>query len=923
MENNDLLEQVLNEVKSADYEKVLAFNTILKVEDNEDILNFFINESTPILKKYYNETIIENEEFNIVLFTLAWITFNHYDGNFWDAVRDSFAPLYEDIGNDQRLENKIRSLVSRQDKYSDSRHVTHVIVHAGIPRNFLLDFFDLMFDIYKINFNSYVGDDESLYEILLDTIIGIYPLLSDKNTLDSDELSVNVTKKTYKLIKYTKLGILTYLDSYMAIMKMVMYLIDAWNWNYYLETDLPKVLVDKFNDWVKERDPKRTNDISRSDYISKPTLRLSEDAKSVYAVFSDFRLRNFDPQKVDDVTVQYIDENTSRFLDKSEFKIIEQVGYYKVDINPYKIENPFIKPQFIIKYGEEEIGNTGDKLYRTYILFNKARKEIQNMREYSDLVYIVYPTDQVFRGEGINVPISYEFYKMNIFSANPQLVYYLDDEIICFTNKINVGVYGEKIDGLTGYINNSQVDVYKKIDRIVFAHIASIEQLSLKINGHIHELDSFNVNYIKNGSFYYYNLVFEDGFFRSNIYSVSLLSKVEKYENLKTEKFIVDNDFTIKFDDTLNKLIKNIDLRSSFKPVSRKYNFYDFRVNTYFTIPFKIGFNELIYEINPFIRRYKWDVNEQWNLLEDLEIGDHKYLYVASKKSTLKLYNSNYNVLPDPLKSEKEDNYSKFELLPLIDFKNNNKYLYFRIEEEGQISSLYRLYLQQLVVAHTVKLELNNRVKFIFDIKNFIPNTLDLYILKNGKEVQHIALIDPFIMINNIALFKKYDFKINQRPNILLGLNKQILYKFTYVYSDATKLSGHVFKVRTGYINNSKTKDDVRVSLRNENELKVKFKHRVKAVPYEYSSFNGNNKLIYECELYRLNKLRDYRRVDPNNPHYILINSRRDEPIISFEIEDINGEGGMELFDDVTFPNVPKYDLYALYFEIDIERDLL
>lgn len=72
-------------------------------------------------------------------------------------------------------------------------------MNAIVPAAFLPDYFDFIFDIYKINFNYSLND--KLYE----EFSFIFNGLKDSISTDDDLLNVNVTRKTYRLIKQQRI----------------------------------------------------------------------------------------------------------------------------------------------------------------------------------------------------------------------------------------------------------------------------------------------------------------------------------------------------------------------------------------------------------------------------------------------------------------------------------------------------------------------------------------------------------------------------------------------------------------------------------------------------------------------------------------------------------------------------------------------
>ena len=131
----------------------------------------------------------------------------HYDGNFYKHVRETYKTLYR-MYSDQKIEGLIRSILSKylseeKDHFVGSRLINIALANAIVPGYYLKSFFEFIYDIYKLNFEYTLSDD--LYE----DFMFVYEGLRSNMLSDGDDVKVNVTKKTYKLIKSTKQLILS------------------------------------------------------------------------------------------------------------------------------------------------------------------------------------------------------------------------------------------------------------------------------------------------------------------------------------------------------------------------------------------------------------------------------------------------------------------------------------------------------------------------------------------------------------------------------------------------------------------------------------------------------------------------------------------------------------------------------------------
>ena len=102
-----------------------------------------------------------------------------------------------------KVEGLIRTLLNNYRTKDDAtgtktRIINVVLAGSIVPSYYLGSFFEFIYDIYKLNFDSNLPDD------LYGEFQFVYDGLQNVMRSESDEVQVNVTKKTYKLIKSTK-----------------------------------------------------------------------------------------------------------------------------------------------------------------------------------------------------------------------------------------------------------------------------------------------------------------------------------------------------------------------------------------------------------------------------------------------------------------------------------------------------------------------------------------------------------------------------------------------------------------------------------------------------------------------------------------------------------------------------------------------
>ena len=98
-----------------------------------------------------------------------------------------------------------------------------------MPKPFLPSFFDFVYDIYRLNFNYSVDQNSDLF----DEFSFVYDGIKKGMNYEEDDLVLNVTHKTYQLIKTTKELILddNKVKSLIELSVEVLKIIDNYYWS--------------------------------------------------------------------------------------------------------------------------------------------------------------------------------------------------------------------------------------------------------------------------------------------------------------------------------------------------------------------------------------------------------------------------------------------------------------------------------------------------------------------------------------------------------------------------------------------------------------------------------------------------------------------------------------------------------------------
>lgn len=85
-------------------------------------------------------------------------------------------------------------------------------------------------------------------------------------------------------------------------------IIHSWYWDYSLDGEYPKVLIDKFKEWSKDNKKTISTGQRKTEYISKPRYIFNSSDKSIRIAFPQYRLRGIKPEEFENITVEYIKE---------------------------------------------------------------------------------------------------------------------------------------------------------------------------------------------------------------------------------------------------------------------------------------------------------------------------------------------------------------------------------------------------------------------------------------------------------------------------------------------------------------------------------------------------------------------------------------------------------------------------------------
>lgn len=914
---------ILDKISSINLDEELAYKYILNVHNDNNILEILIERSSKIIYKYHETRKIINSDRNIVIFTLALLSFNHYQSNFWRTIRDHFKELYERTGS-QSLESSIRDLVTEQTKYADVRHITSVLVHAGIPKKYLQRFYDFAYDIYKINFDYQLSED-TIEEILLETIEGISDLLDlDKNSGDENKLVLNVTKRTYDLIKYTKLGLLHYKESYVEIIKQILQIIDSWNWGYQLNGDFPQILIDVCKRWSVKRKKLLLSNERTYEYIGKPHYKLDTTNCVIKVIIPNRKEKALKQEDIDKLCVECIFGNKHTKLKKHEFKIIEKIGYHNIEIEPQVVNELGVNILFNLYKGDDIIYTTGDLLNRKFIIFDSNGKEIENFKEYNGIAYVAYPKGLSFEGMHVNIFENHVGYNIAAFQVDKNTIYRCDNDIIFFSEMLTPGIYGTQVKRIEARVDGKTRLIFNNVSNFVFESDIESENLIIMFNSVKYELNDLDPIVTNNGVSYVYNIIIKGNILSNNLNKIAVYNKQQAARLIGIEEFIIDRDLSFNIMNTQDPLKKTIDIKSSFINAIKKEEC-DFAIETYFSCSFRIGNNNIEYLIDPEIKRFKWNKKDNWQLIGELELRNNTSLYISSKRNTIKLLDENKINLSNEITGNDELGYTKFDMYYLHQYRSRHEFLYIQISDPSRTYNSVKIYLQQVVEKQEITIDDDGLIHFKHDIKNFEPNSLTMFIYVGEKEIIRKKIDGKTILLEDIETQIRYDIKIMQTPDIIAGKTEKYLLETSYFLSDATKLNGLRIKVESIFCFRFDKKDEIVYEKMSIEPIVIEIGDRIVFGSEIYSRFDYENNIVYECKLYKLNQFNKLKPFNCISGIHIELKSPKQYRTLRFMIVDEEGDELMLSKENnkyfISDSADGKGDYVVDYMVINLERD--
>ena len=590
-------------------------NDIISLYDNKELIDkIYKNAEAELLKAVRSPSNLNEYDTEFIFIALVLVGLEKYNGGYYEFVEETFPSVYDRYSR-QRIEGVIRTITKKyiSDTENSQRIINYILENSIVPKTYLDDFFDFMYDIYKVNFQFMLTENT-----LDEDIAFVYEGLRQVFETETDEINLNVTNKTYKLIKTTK-NLIFNQDSNLGLInfsKKVLKIIDNYYWkneieheNSYFNEGLSEWLS-KNDKQIKEEQKNRKEKVNFSRWqpwfeLCGKNLYLNTPAHNVKTDYKSLKI--------------YLYENEKIVKTIAPEHIYAIFGGYKISTNKILIDNPFNNIRYKIFVEDKILYDSKDFLYREYILFNETGKEIHPNKEYEGNLFIAYKPNMPV-DSSINMYANMNNYLLGNTFVNNKKVLMLYDDFITFSSEIMAGIIGEKYDDTYIFYNQYKFQVYKKVNQIVFESTLNENEIAINCNNTRTRLVELEfIKREKNAQFLY---VINYPLIDANYYEIDFFE-------IKTGKTIKNSKFKFVLDPAMSYEIEKIDSNNYYllieSSLALEKNDYDIDISNYDEFCVNVDINGMLhakYELPLPIMMYKID-EQKWTSFDNyIWIGD-------------------------------------------------------------------------------------------------------------------------------------------------------------------------------------------------------------------------------------------------------------------------------------------------------------
>lgn len=586
--------------------------------------------------------------------------------------------------------------------------------------------------------------------------------LKDVFNDNSDDVNIEVTNKTYKLIKSTK-DLIYNSDSVISLInltKNILKIIDDYYWNNI--TNIKNTYYRTgFENWIEKNNTeisdnqhnlKEDKETLRSKWL--PTFRLVN--KDVFLHIPEHKIKN--DYEYSDITI-FIYEDNKKIKEINDFRVFSIIGGYKIQVPDIKLDNPLSNIQYKIEANSEIIYDSRDLLKNNYLIFNEKGISISSNKSYDGNIYVVYK-------ENVDDNIA-EFYKCDNYSIGSAYVkndtiLRIGKEYIVFNTEIISGIVGLTYSDTYISYKNRNIKVYQSINKIIFETEMPISEIGLKINDKRYRLDDFNYNHkTENGK----NLIYITYSTEVNGYYEMIFFNTVNGKNIKGGKYEFFIDTMLEYNvEKIDKDNFNITINSGLLKEEKEYLL---NIEEYDDFKIYIDGNEAYYCLPLNIPIYKID-NSNWHSIEDYiwieDININSSLYIQGIHiDELLITNSAYEQLTN-LKAFRKQNMYIIPIGNLRTYMDTTNKIDIYLRKNNEIKQFIECYMKCEINDKETSIDFDSETgELSIDIEIFGKGTFKLIIFNGQEETVYEQTFENSSFctkLNNLHIDELYRFKV-------------------------------------------------------------------------------------------------------------------------------------------------------------------
>lgn len=814
-EQVELLNMLNARIYSAQFENKVSYLCRLVKEKKNigiDLIDILNNESA--MKEIHSEAennLIQavssysgnckNPE--IVVVSLVLIAMLEYDGNYYDNVRATYQELYAKF-SEQKVEGRIRSILSKYKKQSESssrsRIINVALENAIVPQTFLSAFFEFIFDIYKLNF------EYDLPEEPYEDFRFVFEGLRNNMLSDGDDVSINVTQKTYKLIAATKqlIGREDGLDAVIKLSIIIVKLIDSRFWDKEIKIYNP-YLKAGYEGWEKTlKESVRggyEHKKSDSDLRSRWEPKFTMVNNLIYLNPPTHRVKSQYDYRAIEVVVLNDEEELYR---NHRCDIREIIGGYQVSTEEIEIIKPLGKLTYRLIAGDEIIYDSRDKLYRNYIIFNNQGKEVSNNTDFEGTVYIAYRKGEATLDEFLFK----EYYCIGYKLVRLGDAIEIGQDIFNFSSMAKPGIFGQIYQNCSIQKDgeSSLISVYHDKCFVVFEADNTSSKFEININGKSHKLS--NMQYKATEKARSTKYVVELEIQESGIYNIEVNQLVTGNKNrilqadfaydvdLKYSKELIDESaYKVQL---MSKLLSySIDKKIVVDDFTPDFIKFEYNGNSYsYCIPFDFGFYKL--------SNYNWRSQNEDIWIDDISDKSIFTLY-DSQCDGLSLYTETGTLAEDDIKLIDKGYYKQVPVGFLTSYKNGNRYVRLVFTANGKVKYTVLCYNKCFIDEEKTEILCFDNPKKVTITPVFHGKNKVFYELFNsdGEKILTSTLLESgqTSTLTNFKSFQEYTLRFHEKTKILQLRKNTLLLEIHKTFYAKEDFVGRSFKIAEAYFN--------------------------------------------------------------------------------------------------------------------------